>query len=258
MMGETPRGRFCWYDLMTAAPHDAPKFYGAVTGWGTAPFDGAGEPYTMWMNGEAPIGGIMQLSAEAIDMGAPPHWLAYVSTPDVKGTARRARELGATVMAEMDIPTVGSVAMIRDPFGAAFAAFQPIDDTPGHDGPPRVGEVAWNELITDDPSGAWAFYTDLFGWDQTGEMDMGEVGVYRMFGRAEQPRGGMMGRGPRTPALDWVFYIRVADIHKAVEAVRSAGGEVWNEPMEIPGGDLVAHCRDPQGAVFALHYSEAD
>ena len=26
-----------------------------------------------------------------------------------------------------------------------------------------------------------------------------------------------------------------------------------NGPMEVPGGDRVAQCADPQGAAFALH-----
>jgi hypothetical protein len=30
---------------------------------------------------------------------------------------------------------------------------------------------------------------------------------------------------------------------------------VLNGPMEVPGGDRVAQCRDPQGAMFALHAS---
>ena len=51
----------------------------------------------------------------------------------------------------------------------------------------------------------------------------------------------------------WFYYIHVADIHAAAQAVKDNGGEVWNEPMQIPGGDMVAHCRDPQGALFALH-----
>jgi predicted enzyme related to lactoylglutathione lyase len=28
---------------------------------------------------------------------------------------------------------------------------------------------------------------------------------------------------------------------------------VINGPMEVPGGDLIAQCLDPQGAMFALH-----
>ena len=109
-MSETPTGRFCWYELMTTNPEGAPAFYGAIAGWGTEPFDGADEPYTMWMNGGTRIGGVMQLPQEAIDGGAPPHWLVHISTPDLQATVAKAKELGGEVRGEMDVPEVGSFA----------------------------------------------------------------------------------------------------------------------------------------------------
>jgi predicted enzyme related to lactoylglutathione lyase len=35
--------------------------------------------------------------------------------------------------------------------------------------------------------------------------------------------------------------------------VTQLGGQVLNGPMEVPGGDIIAQCMDPQGAAFALH-----
>jgi predicted enzyme related to lactoylglutathione lyase len=29
-------------------------------------------------------------------------------------------------------------------------------------------------------------------------------------------------------------------------------------PMEVPGGDMVAMCMDPQGGAFAVHASKAE
>lgn len=252
-MSDTPLGRFCWYELMTTDPDAAPGFYGPVTGWGTVPYDDGDEPYTMWANGDRPIGGIMEIPQEALDQGAPPHWLPYVSTPDVKATSAKAVELGGTVLAEIDVETVGSIAVLADPFGAVFAAYQPSDFTPGHDGPGQVGEFSWHELYTDDQAAAFAFYSALFGWEKTDQMDMGERGIYQMYGREGTTLGGFMNRPPQMPANCWFLYARVDDIHRAAEAVKAGGGEVWNEPMEIPGGDYVAHCTDPQGAMFALH-----
>lgn len=77
------RGRFSWHELLTTDPDAAIAFYSKVVGWTTAPFDGSGKPYTMWMAGEAPIGGVMELPDEARSMGAPPHWMGYVGTPDL-------------------------------------------------------------------------------------------------------------------------------------------------------------------------------
>jgi predicted enzyme related to lactoylglutathione lyase len=255
-MSDTPLGRFAWYDVMVPDPDAVTAFYGAVMGWTTMPYDGAGEPYTMWMNGDQPVGGVMTLPQEAIDQGAPPHWLAYVTTPDARATAVKTVELGGSVMSEFDVPTVGSIAILADPQGVVFAAFQPEGDAPGHDGPAHAGEVSWRELYTDDWEAGWTFYSTLFGWEKTGEMQMGH-GTYHMYGRAGQQLGGMMTRPDQDVPAMWFYYFHVPDIDAAVTAVRENGGEVWNGPMEIPGGDLVAHCRDPQGAMFALHASGA-
>ena len=252
-MSETPLGRFCWFDLMTTKPDAAPDFYGQIAGWTTGDSDGGEEPYTMWMNGETPIGGLMQLPEEAIQSGAPPHWLAYVSTPDLNATVEKATGLGAKVMVEMEIPSVGSFAVISDPQGAVFAAFQPSGDTPGHDGPAAIGEFSWHELAADDWEAAWSFYSELFGWTQTDRMDMGEGGMYQMYGRGAHPLGGMFNRPPEMPWCAWLFYITVADVNAAAEKVKELGGQVLNGPMEVPGGDLVAQCLDPEGAAFAIH-----
>jgi predicted enzyme related to lactoylglutathione lyase len=257
-MSDIPLGRFCWFDLMTTAPDTAPDFYGQVTGWSTMQFEGGPEPYTMFANGEKPVGGVMELPAEASDAGAPPHWLAYISTPDLKGTVDKASELGATILAEMDIPTVGSIAVISDPQGAVFAAFQPSGHAPGHDGPPEVGEFSWHELATEGWEGAWDFYSALFGWETTDQMDMGDMGVYQMYGRGAHPLGGMFNRAPEMPVCAWLHYIRVVDVAAAAEKVKELGGTILRGPMEVPGGDMVAQCLDPQGAAFAVHSTAAN
>jgi predicted enzyme related to lactoylglutathione lyase len=252
-MADTPLGRFCWYELLTADPSAAPAFYGPLTGWGTMPFEGGGMPYTMWTNGDKPVGGLLDLPQEAIDGGAPPHWLAYVSTPDVGATVIKAKDLGGTVLADLDIPSVGSVAVIADPQGAVFAAFQPDGDTPGHDEPMGLGEVSWHELATDDREAAWDFYSALFGWQKTDQFDMGEAGTYQMFGRGAHPIGGIYNRPEGMPVCSWIYYVSVTDINEATEKVKEMGGTILNGPMEVPGGDWGAQCMDPQGAAFALH-----
>jgi hypothetical protein len=55
----------------------------------------------------------------------------------------------------------------------------------------------------------------------------------------------------------WMLYIRVVDINKSVDVVKANGGQVLNGPADVPGGDRVVQCMDPQGAVFALHQRKA-
>ncbi len=59
------------------------------------------------------------------------------------------------------------------------------------------------------------------------------------------------------PGSHWGIYFRVPDVHAAVDRVKETGGQVLNGPMEVPGGDWVAQCVDPQGAHFSLHQRKA-
>ena len=82
---------------------------------------------------------------------------------------------------------------------------------------------------------------------------MGEAGIYLEFDRGAHPLGGIFNRPPEMPLSAWLPYIRVPDAQVTAERVVERGGTILNGPMEVPGGDLIAQCRDPQGAVFAFH-----
>ena len=250
-------GRFVWYDLMTTDPDAAQSFYTKLIGWGTQAWDGGPMPYTMWTNNDTPLGGVMTLPDEAKQAGAPPHWLAYIHRSDVDATVAKAEENQGKVLAPaQDIPKVGRFAVLADPQGAAFAVYTPAEETPGNPGPPAIGEYSWHELNTTDHENAWGFYETLFGWKKGDAMDMGEMGTYQMYSAAggDIPLGGMFNKPKEMPGPPfWLYYVRVDDVHKSVEKVKELGGQVLNGPMEVPGGDHVAQCMDPQGAAFALH-----
>jgi len=208
----------------------------------------------MWMQGETPVGGVMELPAEAVAEGASPHWLAYIGTPDVEAALTRAGELGARVIVPaMDLPDVGRMAILADPQGIVFAIYTPSADV-GEESAPEAGNFSWHELATSDWEAAWAFYSELFGWEKTDAMDMGEGNMYQMFSRpGGDTLGGMFNRPPEMPISGWLLYTRVPSSADAAEAVTVAGGQVLNGPMEVPGGDEIAQCMDPQGATFAVH-----
>lgn len=258
-MSRTASGRFVWYDLMTSDPDAATTFYTQLIGWGTAPWESGPQPYTMWTNRETPIGGVMQLPEDAKAAGAPPHWLAYVEVADTAATAKRAEELGGKILhGPMDIPSAGTFAVLVDPQGAAFAIYTSQQESPAKQEVPQVGEFSWHELATTDHEAAFDFYANLFGWQKTDATDMGEMGTYQMYGVAGMPMGGMFNKPAEMPGPPcWLFYARVDDVHQAVEKVKTLGGKVLNGPMEVPGGDWVAQCMDPQGAAFALHSTKS-
>lgn len=253
-MSGYPQGRFCWMDLMTSDTEAAQDFYTHVTDWGTDVWEGSATSYTMFTTPAGPIGGLMELPEEAKTQGAPNHWLTYIAVPNIEETVARATQLGGQVLKEPTaIPTVGRFAVLADPQGAVFAVFTAEGDVPGHDGPPATGEFSWHELATTNHEAAFDFYSELFGWQKADAMDMGEAGTYQMYGRGEFPLGGMFNKPPELPLPTWLHYIMVKDVNQAVEKVKKMGGQVLNGPMEVPGGDMIAQCIDPQGATFALH-----
>jgi len=254
-MSEDTRGCFCWMDLMTPDPEAAEGFYTQVAGWGTETWESGEMPYKMFTNSGNPLGGVMQLPEAAKKMGAPPHWIAYVSVPDTDATVARAKELGAQAYVEpTDIPSVGKFAVLADPQGATFAVFTSADKPMGSDDPPVTGEFSWHELATTDYEAAFDFYADLFGWQKADAMDMGEAGMYQMYGRGTFPLGGMYNKPAEMPAPPhWLHYISVDDVNTKVETVKELGGQILHGPAEVPGGDLIAWCLDPQGAAFAIH-----
>ena len=240
---------------MTGEPDAAQRFYKELIGWGTQPFDGGDKPYTMWTNSEKPIGGLMELHEEAREAGAPPHWIAYVAVADVKAIAGQVTELGGAILhPATDVPGAGSFAVLADPQGAVFAVYQAANESQSSDSAPGVGDFSWHELATSDYKGALQFYSKLFDWKADEAMDMGEAGIYQIYGHGGVPLGGMFNKPNEMPGPPmWLYYISVDDVNASVEKVKALGGQVINGPMEVPGGDLIAQCFDPQGAFFALH-----
>jgi predicted enzyme related to lactoylglutathione lyase len=257
MAAREDHGRFVWFDLMTTEPSGAESFYGQLIGWQTRIWEGETFSYTMWANGDATLGGVVELPEEARAAGAPPHWLSYVAVDDVDATAARVEELGGSVLhPPTDIPSVGRFAVIRDPQGATLAVYRSASGGDSDAKPPEIGEFSWHELATADFEAAHRFYSELFGWEKLEAMDMGDAGIYQIYGRHGRPLGGMFNKPAEMPGPPgWLYYIRVEDVRDAADRVRRLGGQVLNGPMEVPGGDLIAQCVDPQGAMFALHSS---
>jgi predicted enzyme related to lactoylglutathione lyase len=248
-MSDTP-GQFVWYDLMTSDLDRAVAFYTEAVGWGTQPWNGPA-PYVMWTVNGAPIGGVVPYTSEHAAAGVTPHWVAYVTVADVDEAVAKTRRHGGTIVNEpRDIPDIGRIAVIRDPQGALIALFKPIAAMPTDES--AVGNFSWRELVTSDHEAAFEFYTDLFGWEKTSDFDMGPaMGKYQMYGQDGKAYGGMMNNASVPP--HWLCYIKVGEIKAAADRIKQLGGQVLYDPMEVPGGDWVTACLDPQGAAFAIH-----
>jgi predicted enzyme related to lactoylglutathione lyase len=248
------RGRFLWHELLAPAAEPAKPFYAEVAGWSATSMSAGPDlpSYDMFMNGERAVAGVMPFPAGAPAGAMPTAWLPYIGTDDVDATCAAAVARGARVQTPAtDIPTVGRIAVLLDPFGAAFALYTP---TPagGVESAPKNGEFSWHDLVCSDPSAALEFYSALFGWAKTVSMDMGEDGAYHMFGRGRFTYGGIFRRGA-VPVAAWNSFIQVPDLDRACDAVIDGGGSIVMAQHEVPGGDRIARVRDNQGASFSLH-----
>lgn len=244
-------GRFVWFDLTTTNVEEALAFYADALSWGVTPWD-QDDSYTMLSVGGNPAAGVKALSDELKAMNVPPNWIASVRVEDVDASMKKAMELGGTTLkAAWDIPQVGRVAVLADPQGAAFMMFTPSEGAPEL----KADMMSWHELNTTDHEAAWTFYSKLLGWHATESMDMGEDGQYFMFQRegAEKSMGGMSNAAKKmdVPA-HWLYYTTVDSCEGAIERIKSKGGKIANGPMQVPGGNWVAQCQDPQGAAFAI------
>jgi predicted enzyme related to lactoylglutathione lyase len=244
---------FVWYELMTTDMDAAERFYRSVVGWDAQAWGSAENRYTILNAGGKPAAGLMTIPDEARNSGARPAWLGYIYAPDVDAATEKLRGAGGRVYREpADIPEVGRFAVVSDPQGAMFMLFTPSggDNTPA--APMTPGHVGWHELYAVDGPSAFEFYAGQFGWTKDHDMDMGPMGVYRLFAAGGPAIGGIMTKPPEVPVAMWVFYFVVPALDAAVARVTEGGGQIINGPMEVPGGAWIVQALDPQGAMFAL------
>jgi uncharacterized protein len=143
-------GAVVFNGLNTRDPEGARSFYGTVFGWRTGSIGGGAEGWTLpgygdWLEREhhpgfreqvaaagAPegfedvVGGIIPIPDDQPD--TPAHWSVTFATDDTDSTAKKATELGGTVIVPpFDAPWSTSsytirVAVLGDPQGATFSA----------------------------------------------------------------------------------------------------------------------------------------
>jgi uncharacterized protein len=256
-MTDTPTrapGNFCWIDLGAHDADAAKRFYTALFGWTADDRKyGASESdiYTMYRLRDRDAAASYPMDADQKAMGMPSAWLSYVAVDDAEASAARAKELGATLLAEaFDVLDYGRMALVQDPTGALFALWQAgTHQGVGVRGEP--GSLGWNELATGDVARARDFYTALFGW----RAEVMNVGMeYTVFHGDQGPLAGAFALTPEMEGMPtcWMPYFAVADPDGDAAKAGSLGATVLKEPADIPGIGRFAMLRDPQGAMFYI------
>ena len=169
---EYAQGTPSWVDLQTTDQNAAKQFYSSLLGWSydDNPMPGDGGVYSMaTLNGET-VAAIAPMPPGAPE-GMPPMWNTYLAVDSVDAAVDKVGTAGGQVlMPAFDIGDAGRMAFVADPTGAAVGLWQANQ----HIGATLVNEpgaVIWNELITDKPDSALAFYEAVVGLT-TATMEM--------------------------------------------------------------------------------------
>ena len=236
-------GVFVWHELATKDPVKAQKFYGDLLGWTIKTVEMPGMEYHLIHVGDKQIGGMREEQNDAI----PPHWLSYVSVPDVDAAAATAKTAGGQVMAgPMDIPNIGRFAVVIDPQGAAVALYKDAKGDPDTTGEPALGEFVWDQLNTTDIAAGAAFYEKVVGWTSVTHGPDGG-----MFKYGDLHEASFMTAPAGVPS-HWLTYLSVADLGAATQKAESLGAKILMANMDAGEFGRFTVIQDPIGAFVAL------
>jgi predicted enzyme related to lactoylglutathione lyase len=246
-------GRFVWYELVTTDMESAKAFYASVVGWRPRDASTPGLVYSLFTIRGSPVAGLMTAPEAARRAGVTPHWIGYVGVDDVDAAADRFRQLGGAVyIPPTDVPGVSRYSVVADPQMASLALVRGLRSGQAQSADPGApGRVGWHELLAADWEKAFAFYGEMFGW-QKADSHAGVMGVYQRFSAGGETIGGMFTKPAELALPFWLYYFSVDDLKAAARRVEAGGGQILYGPTAVPGGAMIVHCTDPQGATFAL------
>ncbi|GGX90633.1 VOC family protein [Streptomyces fructofermentans] len=120
-----------WAELHVADPLAAIAFYHGLFGWRSQDMKTPGMTYRVLStkDGDQPMasfGGVAPLGDGPGGGVDRPRWVPYFHAEDVDATVAAATENGGSVlMPAADVPDVGRISWVADPFGAVFALLKP-------------------------------------------------------------------------------------------------------------------------------------
>ncbi|HEX6312305.1 MAG TPA: VOC family protein [Acidimicrobiia bacterium] len=260
----------CWVDTSQPDPAAAVAFYSGLFGWdfeNVMP-EGSGGEYLIGR-----IRGGDVAAVGSIPEGAPPMamWNSYIWVDGADDTAAKVESAGGSVVTEpFDVMDAGRMAVLSDPEGAVFCAWEARN----HKGAQVVnehGSLNFNGLATRDPEAAKAFYGAVFGWTVL-DLPAGSMWTLPGYGdHLEEQSPGLreqmaqMG-GPEgfidvVAALNpiaaddsdtpphWSVTFGVDDADATAAKARELGAEIVAGPFDAPWTRM-AVVKDPQGAIF--------
>ena len=249
---EYPAGVPCWVVNLQPDPAAVTGFYGDVFGWDLGLTDGG---YYL-----AQVDGRDVAAIAPAPEGVGSTWMTHVRVDSAEQAAADAERAGGAVVAgPIDVSPEGQVAVLRDPAGAVFNAWQ----AGTREGAQRINEPsAWSmsALQTPDPDGAIAFYGALFGWEfepfgppEAGIQLMRLPGYFGGEPTQPVPRDVVAVMSPLAPGepARWGPDFWIADADAAAGRATERGGAVLAGPFDQPPF-RTAVLADPGGAAFSI------
>jgi predicted enzyme related to lactoylglutathione lyase len=226
----------CWAELTTADPAGAAGFYRDLFGWRYQPDEGV-----FRLDG---------LAVAGMATGpAPAAWLTYFASADLDALVGLATDTGGQVRHRAVHAGRGRAAVLTDPAGATFGAWQRAGFAGAQLGS-QPGTVCWSELAVPDTEAATAFYGKLFGWSTQPGIEGGSGWNYTELLLIDRLVGPVYQVPERVPA-HWRTTVEVADVDRVAEVATEAGGRVALDPIKLSIGRY-AQLVDPYGARFGV------
>ena len=244
-------GKFVWCDYVSNDARKAQGYFAEVFGWSTKTTQLPRGAYTMIVNRGETIGGY----SEPTEARAHAHWLVHLAVDDAHASAEHvAATGGSVVMRPMKVGDHGTMAIVRDPFGAEFALWQAAGKLANDGNYTGVdGSWIWTELYSDDIDRTLPFYTAIGHFEvehMAKKRDAPGPDRYEILKTAGKGVAGVM-RMPGAPQM-WMPYLMVANVDGTLQAMAHHGAEVKHPPETLPGVGRLAVLADPLGAPLGL------
>ncbi len=236
--------KFVWFEYTGGDAKKAQGFFGEVFGWTTRDVPMPQGNYTMIAapNGKT-IGGYAP-------HGGKPFWLSHLQVASAAETAKQIEKLGGKVeKAPFKVGDVGTMAVVSDPQGGAFALWQPVkaEEAPK----PEAGMFCWNELASKNADASVKFYTAIGGFTDK-PMKMDGMGTYHVLEKDGDSRAGIMAQPMPEAPHAWLPYVSVKSADQTADKAKRLGATLVVPPTDIPNVGRFAVVIDPQGAAIGI------
>ena len=250
-------GTTAWIDLNSKSLQETQDFYSALFGW---TFESQGEAfggYCLIRNGDALVGGAMDVTGMTCPEGEPlePRWDVYLTVDDLDARLEKAKLHGAKIpMDPMPIGESGRMGILCDPTGAGINMWQ-AGDLDGYDFTGLPGSPVWFELMTHQYDEATEFYTAVFDAQMVPMSEQMDDDSFRYStnGGEETASWGLGDATGVMPeeAAGWRVYLGVEACDAAAQKVVDLGGKLLDGPVDSTFG-RIATVADPHGATFQI------